>query len=316
MQDQNDGDRNTAQTLVEQIKNSEKLELVNLISKIPVPIAILSLEANFLTLNQDFADLYESDALYLTGKNLGFFSTTVYQQFQDALQTFHQNPSIEQLENDFYSKGHFYSIYFKVLRSNNHQIQSIIVVCADITKYKRRERVLIQNNKRLYDSLYLDQLTGLKNQIAYERFLKDNFSLNNSKSYAFIKLDLDNFKKFNQLNGMSAADAILVKIAHLLGDEIRQDQADIYRLNSPAYIVIIMGSTPWKVMTIAERLRQCLIKAHIQFEADSNEILTCSIGIVHKNDQQQLSSTEVEHKLNFAVAQAKSHGRNSIFVLE
>ena len=70
------------------LQNAEKLDLVSFTSKLPVPVAILNCDARFIGLNQQFADIYESDALYLYGKLLNNFSTIVYAQFQDVLLAF------------------------------------------------------------------------------------------------------------------------------------------------------------------------------------------------------------------------------------
>ena len=56
------------------LKTMGKLELVSFISKLPVPIAIFDDESTVLGLNQLFADIYESDALYMFGKKLNEFS--------------------------------------------------------------------------------------------------------------------------------------------------------------------------------------------------------------------------------------------------
>lgn len=46
------------------IQTTEKMELVSFLAQLPLPIAIFDRESRFLGLNQNFADIYESDALY------------------------------------------------------------------------------------------------------------------------------------------------------------------------------------------------------------------------------------------------------------
>ena len=58
------------------------------ISQIPLPIALFDQEARFLGVNQKFADIYESDALYLFDKLLNTFSTVVYTHFHEAMRYF------------------------------------------------------------------------------------------------------------------------------------------------------------------------------------------------------------------------------------
>ncbi len=301
---------------LELLKNTEKIDLVSAISKFPVPIAILSEGGLFIVVNQRFADIYESDAMYLLGKKLNEFSTVVYAHFTDAISHFNQNPHVDDIQNEFYSKGHFYIVYFQALRTYDTQLNSVIVVCADITRLKRRERVLIQNNKKLHDHLYIDQITGLKSKLALERFIAEQCVNNARDKYSFIKIDLDDFKKFNQLNSYTFGDEILTQIGGFFSEEILHDAAELYRMNSASFVVVVEDSTPWKVLTLAERLRQKLITSHIAFQAQQEDMLTATFGIIHPTVNDQFAELDIIKQLDVAIKQAKSQGKNSIFVLE
>lgn len=302
--------------LLEVLTSMGKFELVSFISKLPVPIAIFDEDAKFLGLNQMFADIYESDALFLFGKKLNECSTVVFALYTDAVLKFKNESYIDQIENEFYSKGHFYILNFKALRKSDRSLECIIVVCADVTRLKRRERVLIQNNKKLHDYLYIDQTTGLKNKLALEEYLSEHFIEQNREKFSFIKIDLDDFKKFNQLNSYRVGDETLTKIGTLFFEEITQDNAQIYRLNTASFVIVLEQSTPWKVLTVAERLRQRVDKEQIRFNAQSDEMLSVSIGIFHPRVNDNFLDINIMEQLNIAVNQAKEQGRNSIFVLE
>lgn len=304
------------QDLLKLLKTSDKLALVALVSKIPVPIAILDECGIFLGANQSFADIYERDALFLLKKKLNTFSTVVYVHFNNAIMAFNQNKTLQQIENEFYSKGHFFILYFKVMRNAELDIDAVTVVCADITRLKRHERVLLQNNKRLHDHLYIDQVTGLKNKLAFERFSQDHLNQKNCKDYSFIKIDLDDFKKFNQLNSYTYGDEILSQIGASFSEELANDHAQLFRLNSASFIVVLEHTTPWTVRTIAERLRQKIIKENIYFNELSEEILTITLGIYHPKPFENFVEVDLMQQLDDAVNQAKLQGKNSIFVVE
>lgn len=298
------------------LKAMGKLELVSFISKLPVPIAIFDHESTVLGVNQLFADIYESDALYMLGKKLNEFSTVVFALYTDAADKFNKEPYLDHIENEFYSKGHFYILNFRVLRKDDRVIESIIIVCADVTRLKRRERVLIQNNKKLHDSLYIDQTTGLKNKIALEEYLSEHFIGGNRERFSFVKIDIEDFKKFNRLNSYSIGDEILNQLGKLFSEEIDQDNAQLYRLNSASFIIVLEQSTPWKVLTVAERLRQKIDKEQIRFDENSDEILGITIGIYHPRVNDNYAEIDIMHQLEIAVNQAKEQGKNAIFVLK
>ncbi|QIO06619.1 GGDEF domain-containing protein [Acinetobacter shaoyimingii] len=304
------------QKFLDVLQGAEKLELVSFISKLPIPIAIIENEGIFLGINQNFADIYESDALYLMGKKLSSVSTVVHAYYIEALNDFKSQSHLQLVENEFYSKGHFYILNFKSLRDVDRKLIAVIVVCTDVTRLKRRERVLIQNNQKLHDHLYIDQTTGVNNRRALERFLKQNFVGTKRENYSFLKIDLDDFKKFNQLNSYTYGDELLTSIAQLFHDEIAQDNAILYRLNSASFVVVLEKCTPWSALTVAERLRHKMMKENIRFEADSEEILTISIGIYHPQAHNNFNELDIIEQIDIAVQQAKSQGKNSIFVLD
>lgn len=297
----------------EYLESIDKLHLVSFISQIPLPIAIFDDTSRCLGANQKFADIYESDALYLIDKLLSTFSTVVYARFQEALDYFHQNQNY--LEQEFYVKGRFYLAYFKAIRNADNAIEMIVVVCSDVTRLKRRENVLLQNNKKLHDHLYLDLLTGLQNALAFDHYLNKLWQNPAKTDVSFLKIDLDNFKLFNQINSYTAGDEALVQLGAVLNEVIRQTEAQLFRLNSASFIVVIEHLTDWAVMTLGERLKFAITDAKILFDKN-NQYLTASVGIFHFSQASDDYEVDVLEKLEIAIRQAKKNGANSLFLLK
>ena len=297
----------------EYLESIDKLHLVSFISQIPLPIAIFDDTSRCLGANQKFADIYESDALYLIDKLLSTFSTVVYARFQEALDYFHQNQNY--LEQEFYVKGRFYLAYFKAIRNADNAIEMIVVVCSDVTRLKRRENVLLQNNKKLHDHLYLDLLTGLQNALAFDHYLNKLWQNPAKTDVSFLKIDLDNFKLFNQINSYTVGDEALVQLGAVLNEVIRQTEAQLFRLNSASFIVVIEHLTDWAVMTLGERLKFAITDAKILFDKN-NQYLTASVGIFHFSQASDHHEVDGLEKLEIAIQQAKKNGANSLFLLK
>ncbi|WP_111859483.1 GGDEF domain-containing protein [Acinetobacter sp. CFCC 10889] len=295
--------------LIQSLKNVEKLDLVSLISKLPLPVAILEPDSRLIGVNQLFADIFQSDALFLNGKFLSTFSTVVHAHFLLAIEKIQDEEA--QADFEFYSQGHFYLSYFKAIYDAEHAVQAVILICADVTRLKRREKVLILNNQKLHDHLFIDQITGLPNKMAFDQFIQEKIVNNLQSSYAFLKVDLDQFKKFNQIHSYTQGDQVLMQIGNVLDDELNPDHSRIFRLNSASFVVVIKEMTQWAVFTLAERLKMKI--SHEKIIVDDHEVLTASIGIYHLAlpFQQQ----DILQQLDLAVHQAKLLGKNSIHVL-
>ncbi|MFW2078697.1 diguanylate cyclase domain-containing protein [Acinetobacter sp. ULE_I010] len=306
------------------LQNLDKLHLVSFISQIPLPIALFDKNARFLGVNQKFSDIYECDALYLFDKSLRTFSTVVYAQFNEAL--LHFNQQHQYFEQEFYVKGKFYLGYYKVGRDQNNDIETILLVCSDVTRLKRRENVLLQNNQKLHDHLYLDFVTGLQNKIALDHYLSGLAQKKRKTDISFLKLDLDDFKRFNQLNSYTKGDEVLAQLGSVLNEAVSQTEVKIFRLNSASFVVVVEGLTEWAVVTLAERLKFAIFNEKIQLGAIF-EYLTASIGIYHLNqadclvnpenlndDRPKDLSVDVLQKLDRAVRDAKTLGKNALAI--
>ena len=133
---------------------------------------------------------------------------------------------------------------------------------------------------------------------------------------SFLKIDLDNFKRFNQLNSYTAGDEVLIQLGSVLNEAIAQtEEAEIFRLNSASFVIVIEHLTEWAVVTLAERLKFAVTNEKILF-GSNNEYLTASIGIYHLDPHNQPTEVDVLQKLEFAVRSAKEKGRNSLFLLK
>ena len=185
-----------------------------------------------------------------------------------------------------------------------------------LTRLKRRENVLLLNNKKLHDHLYLDAVTGLPNKIAFGQFLIDPENLDlMTQRISFLKIDLDSFKKFNQFNSYTCGDKVLEKVAEILTEELSQDNAKYFRMNSANFVVVMFDATEWSVLTVAERLKCAIAQQNLELAGNSTESLTACIGIVHKAANTVLSEDELLQKMGEAVQQAKSQGSNTIYMM-
>lgn len=298
------------------LSHLDKFDMVSLISKLPVPLAVFDIDAVFLGVNQLFADFYELDAMYLMGKRLNTFSTIIYSYFLEASERFQFDPYLKKIDQEFYLRGHFYLLDLKVLRNTEQKIHAIVAVCTDVTRLKRKERVLIQNNKKLHDLLYIDQMTGVQNRRALERFLNNHVVGQKREDYSFIKIDLEDFNKFNELNSYTFGDERLCAIAQLFSEELKKDRAELFRLNSASFVVVLENSTPWSALTVAERLKHKIIQEDIRFEEGAEDSLSVSIGIFHPHAQDENDQMNIFELIDLAVQQAKAQGKNAIVFLD
>lgn len=184
-----------------------------------------------------------------------------------------------------------------------------------------RER-LFELLSLLKDQTRTDQLTGLKNRRALQDDIENGFRLLESEGTAFslLLIDVDHFKRVNDLHGHAAGDAILKALAYEIRHDVREmEPADagmgtVYRFGGEEFAVILPGIDVDGASIAAERLRRRIDGN--QFEADplkkpiSAGGVTISIGIA--GAEVGTGWSEVYSTADQALYRAKDLGRNRV----
>lgn len=151
-----------------------------------------------------------------------------------------------------------------------------------------------------------DYLTGL----ASRRGLHDYYySLEKEQVIHAMFIDIDNFKRVNDVYGHSMGDQLLIGIANLIQSNT---QSFTSRIGGDEYVVLFDGSLSTEEMTdTAKRLLSGM--EHMDYRKDVLSLISLSIGIVL---EQPVSHTldEILAKCDSAMYQAKYDGKNRFTV--
>ncbi len=166
---------------------------------------------------------------------------------------------------------------------------------------------IAMENARLYEqtrflSLY-DPLTNVANRRLMTKGLEKYFSLAKryEKIFSIIMLDIDNFKKYNDTHGHSAGDKMLVRVARVLLDDIRN--ADVVaRYGGEEFLVMLPEATLETALLTAERIRQKI--------ADETGT-TVSLGVA-SYDSRMTKNEQLINKADEALYRAKKRGKNRV----
>lgn len=179
------------------------------------------------------------------------------------------------------------------------------------------ERVLqIEHERReALDLAHRDPLTGLGNRRrlvdAYQR-LGRRFEQSGMPVFLGL-IDLDEFKVVNDRYGHDAGDAILCRLADILQQHSRGDDTCI-RYGGDEFVLLVQAESVEAVETIVERIRTRFSERPTLFGGQMIRH-TLSAGVITALDQDvSLSSAEMLMKVDMALYEAKSAGRNRTIV--
>jgi diguanylate cyclase (GGDEF)-like protein len=162
-----------------------------------------------------------------------------------------------------------------------------------------------------------DPLTGLPNR----RYLEDRLfeEVERSKRYdtplAFMIIDVDYFKRYNDLYGHTNADLVLVKTAQILRSSIRAIDMSA-RFAGDEFCIVLPETELAAAASIAERLRIAI--SNTEYHSERGELMgkvTLSIGVSSFSPTRQTPLSVIE-TADSALYQAKTRGRNCIAVYD
>lgn len=122
-----------------------------------------------------------------------------------------------------------------------------------------------------------------------------------------VVLDLDHFKAVNDQHGHEAGDRVLVNLAHILRDALRQSDR-LYRMGGEEFVVLLPMVDPNGLPVVAEKLRRS-VESRLKGPGGP---VTASLGLaLHRRGE---SVEEWIARADGALYQAKQAGRNGFAV--
>lgn len=154
-----------------------------------------------------------------------------------------------------------------------------------------------------------DPLTGLFNRRGLNlHFSKELDSADaSSSSLSLILIDIDYFKKINDMYGHDIGDICLIEIASNLSQAIRKNDI-LARFGGEEFIIILPNTTKSEAASIAEKLRVLISK---QKFSSLNLVLTITQGLTEYNKDND-NALKMIKRADKALYRGKDKGRNCV----
>ncbi|MDP8911189.1 MAG: diguanylate cyclase, partial [Actinomycetota bacterium] len=163
---------------------------------------------------------------------------------------------------------------------------------------------------RLEHQAKTDSLTGLYNHRYFHERLRAELTRSGRShdAIAVMMMDIDDFKRVNDIHGHAAGDHVLVTLADLLARTARGCDV-VCRVGGEEFAVIMPSSDTEEALALARRLASRM--TNLEF-APAGKV-TLSIGIAH-SPEHAMNSRELVACADAAMLAAKSRGKNGVAV--
>ncbi len=182
-------------------------------------------------------------------------------------------------------------------------------VFRDISKRKRIEKELKNNEAKLIYRARHDVLTNLPNRFMFNEIITHEMlkAKREDKKIALLFLDFDGFKDINDFYGHDIGDELLVKASKRLTDEIRKSDY-LFRFGGDEFVFLLCDfNDESSIVKVSEKLKNSFSNP---FLIDEHIIkITISIGIaIYPYDG--TTSDELLRNADIAMYKAKEKGKN------
>ena len=186
----------------------------------------------------------------------------------------------------------------------------------DLKQIDQQTQQLVESEARLRKLSVRDPLTGLFNRRYLEATLERELARAARKRLPLgvIMLDIDHFKRFNDLSGHAAGDAILQGVAGLLFASIR-DSDIACRYGGEEFTIILPEASRDATRQRAEKICADARLLRIDYAGQTLERVTLSVGVAVFPDFGPAAAA-VMAAADAALYRAKREGRDRVAVAE
>ena len=159
-----------------------------------------------------------------------------------------------------------------------------------------------------------DPLTGLFNRRRFDDVLKREFAI--TKRYmnplSCLMVDVDHFKRINDLYGHDAGDRVLCGVANRLTARLREVDTAA-RFGGEEFAILLPQTPKEGAKIVAERMAAVVRREHFEFD-DGSASVTVSVGVAESRDVTGSSPDSLIKAADGALYLAKSRGRDQVVV--
>jgi len=178
------------------------------------------------------------------------------------------------------------------------------------TVYPLRNALLYHDAQ---SAAFKDALTGFNNRAMFELTLEREVSLaqRHQTPLSILCIDIDHFKKINDLHGHMAGDKVIRSVAEGIHNCVRGSDV-IFRYGGEEFVVVLSNTEIVGSCNLAERIRERISNSFCLHNSQSLAV-TVSIGVTTLGNDKTWPS--LFERADQALYQAKRTGRNKVCTL-
>lgn len=185
------------------------------------------------------------------------------------------------------------------------QIRSVLATRIDVT-----------DKKRIHQLSITDPLTGLYNRRYFNEVIERELKRAQRQHlpFALAMVDIDYFKKVNDLYGHPHGDMVLKRVASAIQQAFNRAGDFVFRVGGEEFMVVCSFENAISFQEHLEALRNHIETLGIEHQGAPLGVITISAGGLYLQGAAQSSVEKALQQVDQMLYQAKSRGRNNVIV--
>lgn len=180
----------------------------------------------------------------------------------------------------------------------------------NLQEVMRRHESAMQENRRLKDVAYVDELTGLFNRGFFNRQIEGTRKEDQGRRLGIIMLDVDYFKQYNDNYGHIEGDVVLKKVGETLRTCAREGILPC-RFGGDEFACVCINMEDEEIEEYIREVRQCVERLNIEHNYSLGyKHITLSIGYSNADKQGYNKPKLVLSQADQTLYKSKAEGRN------
>ena len=202
----------------------------------------------------------------------------------------------------------------RVQRKTLAEGDKILLGSMTILKFSYQDKLDEMFQRQMSESALRDGLTKIFNKRYFTERIESEYlyAARHDTPVSLLFLDIDHFKRINDVHGHPVGDAVLVELTNLVAGTLGSE--DVFcRYGGEEFAVISRGAEARDAEALAERLRAAVEQHSFSFEGKTIPV-TISVGVARAPRAGVSSSAELVAIADATMYIAKRSGRNRVSI--